>query len=66
MLLLDLMHAPIDTPLFSIARQLCRIEDLSHVLAWIPAIPYDDLLSEEERAQRAQQAADLAATGSLF
>ena len=63
MLLLDLMHAPIDTPLFSIARQLCRIEDLSHVLAWIPAVPYDDLLSADERAEHARVAAELAAAG---
>jgi hypothetical protein len=44
LMLLNLIYAPIDTPLFSVARQLARIEDLSHVLVWTPALPYDELL----------------------
>lgn len=49
MLLLCLQYAPIDTPLFSIARQLSRIEDLSHVLAWTP------LIDEEAVVNRTKQ-----------
>jgi hypothetical protein len=54
MLLLNLMYAPIDTPLFSVARQLSRIEDLSHVLAWTPVFNDEAVVlpSPEEIAAR--------------
>jgi hypothetical protein len=52
LMLLNLIYAPIDTPLFSVARQLARIEDLSHVLVWTPALPYDELLEEADHAAR--------------
>jgi hypothetical protein len=51
-MLLNLVYAPIDTPLFSVARQLARIEDLSHVLVWTPALPYDELLEQADHEAR--------------
>ena len=37
LMLLDLLHAPKDSALASLAKVLTRIENLSHVLAWAPA-----------------------------
>lgn len=36
-ILLNLLYAPQGTPLFSLARVLSRVENLSHILAWSKA-----------------------------
>eukprot|EP00756_Hemistasia_phaeocysticola_P020667 Hpha_TRINITY_DN15730_c3_g3::TRINITY_DN15730_c3_g3_i3::g.38070::m.38070 len=39
LVLLDLLHAPNESPLHRLAKMLMRIENLSHVLAWTDRIP---------------------------
>ena len=61
LVLLDLLHAPPDSYLASLADVMTRIENLSHILAWAPldrAVGHSERLAARHKQQAVAKAQD--------